>query len=124
MIFRKPYAREELRKLGLNERQIKAVEYVEKRGSITNREYRELFKIAKWTATKDLKELVRKGVFQAVGKTRREMRYILVFGTKSAKKVPNERTSKEEGRSNRNSIDCDPKMAQNLAQKVRGVVGG
>jgi hypothetical protein len=42
------------------------------------------------------------------------------FSTKSAKKVPNERTSKEEGKSNRNSIDCDPKMAQNLAQKVRG----
>ena len=40
MYFRKNiYAEEYLRKLGLNERQIKAVMYVKEKGSVTNREY-------------------------------------------------------------------------------------
>ncbi len=36
------YTEEYLRRLGLNERQIKAVMYVKKHGKITNREYQEL----------------------------------------------------------------------------------
>jgi ATP-dependent DNA helicase RecG len=46
--FRKNiYTEEYLRKLGLNERQIKAVMYVKERGRITNKEYQELTNISR-----------------------------------------------------------------------------
>ncbi|MGO3109717.1 MAG: DeoR family transcriptional regulator [Sphingobacterium sp.] len=56
---------EQLTKLGLNERQLKAVEYVKEKGKITNKEYQELFKVARMTATRDLTELVDKAVFKS-----------------------------------------------------------
>jgi len=43
---------------GLNERQIKALEYVSRQGRITNREYRELCDISRSTAKKELQMLV------------------------------------------------------------------
>jgi ATP-dependent DNA helicase RecG len=97
VIFRKPYDKEELRKLGLNERQIKAVEYVEKGGSITNREYQKLTLVSRKTATRDLTELLRKGIFKAVGRGKREIKYTLLL------------------RHN------DAKMTQKMTQKIRGV---
>jgi ATP-dependent DNA helicase RecG len=90
VIFRKPYAKEELRKLGLSERQIKAVEYVEKKGSITNREYQELVGAPRRTATRDLTDLVKKGIFKLVGKGKREIKYVLLLsqnGAKMAQKI-------------------------------------
>jgi ATP-dependent DNA helicase RecG len=44
--------------LGLNERQINAVEYVKEKEKITNREYQKLNKISKRTATNELMKLV------------------------------------------------------------------
>lgn len=58
----------DLQKLGLNERQIKAVEYVVKHDSITNKEYQKLNNTTKRTATRDLTGLVQKGVFRSIGK--------------------------------------------------------
>jgi len=59
VIFKKDiYNKEDLSKLGLNERQIKAVLYVRENGKITNKEYQELNQISNRTATSDLKELV------------------------------------------------------------------
>lgn len=59
--FRKDiYNKEELSKLGLNERQVKAVMYVKEHGKITNKEYQEINQISNRTATSDLKELVEK----------------------------------------------------------------
>lgn len=46
---------------GLNERQIKAMEYVSPPGWITNREYRELCGISRSTAKKELQMLVTRG---------------------------------------------------------------
>jgi len=43
---------------GLNERQIKALKYIEEKGRITNREYREIFKIGKTVAYEDIKNLL------------------------------------------------------------------
>ncbi|HFC97471.1 MAG TPA: DeoR family transcriptional regulator [Thermosulfurimonas dismutans] len=60
-----------MQSLGLNERQIKAVLYVKERGRITNREYQELTGISKRTATRDLDELLEKGVFERLGATGR-----------------------------------------------------
>jgi ATP-dependent DNA helicase RecG len=52
------FTEEELRKLGLNARQIKAVLYVKEKGRITNKEYQEINQISKRTAVYELNELV------------------------------------------------------------------
>jgi len=67
--FRKDiYTEEYLRELGLNERQIKAVMYVKKRGKITNKEYQELTGVSRQMATIDLTQLVKNGIFSRSGK--------------------------------------------------------
>jgi len=67
--FRKDkYTEEYLKKIGLNERQIKAVMYVKEKGKITNREYQKLTGISRQMATIDLKQLVEKGVLTKIGK--------------------------------------------------------
>jgi DNA-binding Lrp family transcriptional regulator len=78
VVFRKDvYTEEYLRKLGLNERQIKAVMYVKEKGKITNKEYQKLCGVKKRQATNDLKELENKGVFERVGITGKGVYYIL-----------------------------------------------
>lgn len=58
IVFRKDiYNKEDLSKLGLSERQIKAVLYVKEHGKITNGEYQKINSVAKPTATRDLSEL-------------------------------------------------------------------
>jgi ATP-dependent DNA helicase RecG len=67
-VFRKDiYNKEDLKKLGLNDRQIKAVLYVKENGRITNSEYQTLNLVSKRTATNDLSELVDK--YQLVSNT-------------------------------------------------------
>ncbi|MGF7023346.1 ATP-binding protein [Sphingobacterium sp. HSC-15S19] len=67
-LFKNSMTTEQLVKLGLNERQLKAVEYVKERGKITNKEYQEINLVAKPTATRDLSELVEYGIFRNTGK--------------------------------------------------------
>ena len=55
-----------MRKIGLNERQIKAVMYVKEKGKITNKEYQSIADISKRTASRDLKELINKGIFKQI----------------------------------------------------------
>jgi len=62
------YTEEYLQKLGLNERQIKAVMYVKEKGKITNREYQELNLCSRNTASNDLKDLTQKGILKESGK--------------------------------------------------------
>ena len=64
-LFKNSLTAEQLTKLGLNNRQLKAVEYVKEKGKITNKEYQELFEVARMTATRDLTELVEKAVFKS-----------------------------------------------------------
>ena len=59
---------EQLVKAGLKSRQLKAVQYVKEKGKITNKEYQEINSIAKPSATRDLSELVTKGIFVNKGK--------------------------------------------------------
>ena len=61
-IFKNRYAAENLKKLGLNERQLLAVAYVKENGSITNSKYQTVCRVSKSTATRDIKELEDKGV--------------------------------------------------------------
>ncbi|MCI0697641.1 helix-turn-helix domain-containing protein [candidate division KSB1 bacterium] len=78
VIFTKDiYTEEYLRSLGLNERQIKAVEYVREKGKITNKEYRKLLRVAERTARVDLSELVGKNIFEKTGKTGTTAEYLL-----------------------------------------------
>jgi ATP-dependent DNA helicase RecG len=59
-IFKDRLDEEQLVKLGLNSRQIKAVLHVKEAGKITNKEYMEMNFVARRTATRDLTELAEK----------------------------------------------------------------
>jgi ATP-dependent DNA helicase RecG len=51
----------------LNERQRRAIEYLQEWGRITNREYRALCSVSDFTARTDLNDLVRRGVVASEG---------------------------------------------------------
>ncbi len=69
IVFNKDiYTEENLRKMGLNERQIKAVMYAKEKGKITNKEYQEINKCHRNTSTAELKDLVLKGILKESGK--------------------------------------------------------
>ena len=57
---------EQLLALGLSDRQVKAVRYVREHGRITNTGYHEVAEVLKRESSRDLKELVEKGVFVQV----------------------------------------------------------
>ena len=84
VIFKKDiYTEEYLQKLGLNERQIKAVMYVKQKARITNREYREMFNIKNRMALIDLSGLCDKRILTRVGKTGRATEYIIIGQTRN-----------------------------------------
>ena len=59
-----------LKKLGLNERQIKAVMYVKQKDKITNKEYQQINHTTRETSKRDLEVLVNKDVLKRRGKGR------------------------------------------------------
>lgn len=66
--FRKDiYNESGLKSMDLNERQIKALLYIEENGKITNGDYQELNNTSNRTATRDLTELVEKGILESSG---------------------------------------------------------
>jgi len=71
------YTEENLKKMGLNERQIKAVMYVKKKGKITNKEYQTLNNISRQMSTIDLADLANKKVFLKIGKAGKGIAYQL-----------------------------------------------
>ncbi len=64
------YTEEQLRKMGLNERQIKAVMYAREKGKITNKEYQALNNVSNKTAFLELSYLVEKDILVAYGSGR------------------------------------------------------
>ncbi len=66
--FRKKMNEELLREKGLNDRQIKAIEYLEEHQKITNREYREINDVSRQTAKRDLSNLVERELLKQKGK--------------------------------------------------------
>ncbi len=56
-----------LEKLGLNERQLKAVTYVKEKGRITNKEYQHLNNVSNKTAYIDLSDIVKRDIFTVEG---------------------------------------------------------
>jgi ATP-dependent DNA helicase RecG len=76
--FRKDiHTMEHLKKIGLNERQIKAAVYVKEKGKITNKGYQEICETSERTASRDLSSLVSTGIFEQIGATGRGTAYIL-----------------------------------------------
>lgn len=69
------YTEEYLYRLGLNDRQVKAVVYVKEKGMITNKEYQDITGISRQMATIDLNELTDKNVFQRIGTIGRGVAY-------------------------------------------------
>ena len=68
VFYKDLFNEEELRKRGLNERQIKAVMYVKEKGKITIREYKGLYPLlSDKTLSRDLAELVKKTILKPIG---------------------------------------------------------
>jgi ATP-dependent DNA helicase RecG len=78
-IYKDNFSKEQLSKLGLNERQLKAVFFVEENGQVTNKEYQEINKTSERTALRDLENLIELNVFMKVGE-KKGTHYKLKFG--------------------------------------------
>jgi ATP-dependent DNA helicase RecG len=66
-LFKDRFSEEELRNLGLNERQIKAVLYVKEKGKITNSEYQKINNISRNTASAELTALEAFNMLKNIG---------------------------------------------------------
>ena len=62
-LFKDNLTEERLTKLGLNDRQLKAVRFVKEKGKITNKEYQELNETSDRTALRDLENLTELNIF-------------------------------------------------------------
>lgn len=89
-IFKDVLTEEYLKKLGLNDRQVKAVLFVKENGKITNNKYQELTSKSERTATRDLNQLVSLNLLEQIGTTGVGTNYILSRhkGAKDATKQP------------------------------------
>lgn len=72
-----PCTEERLRKLGLGERQVKAVLWTREKGRITNTEYEELGGVPRRTATRELSDLAERGILEHVGRTGKGTAHVL-----------------------------------------------
>jgi ATP-dependent DNA helicase RecG len=77
VLHKDPYTEERLRALGLNERQVRAVLHIKAHGGITAAEHRALTGASKPTASRDLAELVERGVVGRSGQKGPGTRYAL-----------------------------------------------
>jgi len=80
--YKDKWNKKTLEKLGLTDRQIKAVVYVKENGKITNKEYQELNNVSKRTATRDFENLIKKDIIIQIGITGRGTEYTLKRGHK------------------------------------------
>ena len=71
------YTEEYLSKLGINDRQIKAVLYIKEKGVITNTILQGINSTGKSTTTIDLQDLVNKKIIVQEGKAGRAVKYRL-----------------------------------------------
>jgi ATP-dependent DNA helicase RecG len=77
-LFKDNFAEEQLVKLGLSPRQVKAVLYVKEKGKITNNEYQAINSVSKRTATNDLTELVSQFLLKKIGTSGTNIWYEIV----------------------------------------------
>ncbi len=67
------------------------MDYIVKKGSISNKEYTSLNSISRKTATIDLTQLVTKGLLIRVGEGKRDIRYILPNYAKITQRITQNR---------------------------------
>ena len=79
-LFKDVLTKEQLKKLGLNERQIKAVWYVKENGKITNKEYRDINELSDEGSRIDLNDLVDKKILIPQGRGRNTHYVLKTFG--------------------------------------------
>ena len=121
VIFRKDiYTEEYLRKMGLNERQIKAVMYVKEKGKIANKEYQETNKVSRQTAARELSYLAQSDILLRHGKTGRDTYYALARKTRENEnasqttQTPNKRiTNASKGSERGQKRHKDAKQSEN-----------
>jgi ATP-dependent DNA helicase RecG len=77
-----------LARLGLNDRQTRAVAYLKTHQEITNTIYQTEFQAAKRTASRDMEEMITKGIVEKVGTTGKGVRYRLAKGAIKGPKGP------------------------------------
>jgi len=80
-ILKDHFTEDQLKKLGLNDRQIEAIQYTKKYKEITNSKYQKLAKVSKATATGDLKELELTGLLKNIGTKGSSSIYQLAVGS-------------------------------------------
>lgn len=66
-LFKDNISPEKLKRLGLNDRQVKVVLIVKEKGRITNKDYQEITETTERTASRDLSDLVKKGIIKSSG---------------------------------------------------------
>lgn len=67
VFYKDKFTEENLKKLGISERQIKAVMYVKEKGKITNKEYQEINNCSRNTASNNLRQLVKNHILKESG---------------------------------------------------------
>jgi ATP-dependent DNA helicase RecG len=77
VFYKDKWNEENLKNLGLNKRQIKAVLFVKGKGKITNKNIQELFKVSRETATRDLIFLLEKDILLSSGSKGAGAYYVL-----------------------------------------------
>ncbi len=77
--FKDKFTQDYLEKLNLNDRQIKAVQYLKKSDFITNKTYQEICKTSERTASRDLEHLTKKEVLIKIGE-KKGTKYKLNYG--------------------------------------------
>ena len=80
VFYKDKLTEDNLKKLGLNERQIKAVMYLKEKGKITNKEYRQLTGLSDEGARLDLIELSKRNLIQQKDKGRNAHYVLGTFG--------------------------------------------
>lgn len=77
-LFKDRFNEVSLRKMGLNEREIRTINYLKEQGEITNSKYQELNKVGKTVATVELQGLVEKRLVIQAGTKGRGSKYKLI----------------------------------------------
>ncbi|MEW5745113.1 MAG: ATP-binding protein [Nitrospirota bacterium] len=104
--------------LGLNVRQKHAVILAKTSGRLSNLDYQKAFDVSKPTASRDLEDMVRKGVLSKIGTTGKGTYYIisrkgLIKGSKGSSTIPNEKGSQRAQRAHQTTGDSTANRAIN-----------
>ncbi|QPM69086.1 ATP-binding protein [Atribacter laminatus] len=75
--YKNIHTEENLRKLGLNERQIRAINHIKEKGRITNKDYQSLNNCSRNTAFNDLSDLTKRKILKDSGKKGKGAFYVI-----------------------------------------------